>query len=453
MKVKFRVTAVAIIFAISICASFWVQAQLPEEVTRESYLAIKLARKTINKSVLVLNETDQVSFETSTPRKINFRLISPAGAIIHESLIKKRKEPWKFNVVESGNYSVEIENVSFLLNCKVNQKISLNRYPFHIGAPKDSIPFTVQIDRDQSIEAEGKFQINRFNDKKLTIGPLEKGDTVLLNLTPINKKSPILKIKNGAGELLFASRKSKKDIIASIPVLNVDSFDITMVSESWLGQENTFRIDKVSPMKNIIDKDLIPKPIRLDTIPIDYLDTTIYLGAVRDYVNSNYEVFYFNFKEDTTIAFWSLVFGVGKEFEQTMAVLAEELQAAEAVEEMTYADVLQNYVLGNPEELAFNEDQKLITSKTEQGQNISIEPQKIENKPDPVNKRVVLSNVIVSASTEIAASIQSKSGVNFALLDNLCCNHFIKFENLDKSVGRKVYVKVLLFKINTITDL
>jgi hypothetical protein len=423
MKVKFRVTAVAIIFAISICASFWVQAQLPEEVTRESYLAIKLARKTINKSVLVLNETDQVSFETSTPRKINFRLISPAGAIIHESLIKKRKEPWKFNVVESGNYSVEIENVSFLLNCKVNQKISLNRYPFHIGAPKDSIPFTVQIDRDQSIEAEGKFQINRFNDKKLTIGPLEKGDTVLLNLTPINKKSP---------------------------VLNVDSFDITMVSESWLGQENTFRIDKVSPMKNIIDKDLIPKPIRLDTIPIDYLDTTIYLGAVRDYVNSNYEVFYFNFKEDTTIAFWSLVFGVGKEFEQTMAVLAEELQAAEAVEEMTYADVLQNYVLGNPEELAFNEDQKLITSKTEQGQNISIEPQKIENKPDPVNKRVVLSNVIVSASTEIAASIQSKSGVNFALLDNLCCNHFIKFENLDKSVGRKVYVKV---KINTSTDL
>ena len=134
-----------------------------------------------------------------------------------------------------------------------------------------------------------------------------------------------MEIVNGSKELLFASRKSKNTVEAIIPVLSQDSFQITMISKAWLGQENKFRIDRITPFKHVVDTNLIPKPILYDTIPIDFLDTTIYLGAVRDYTNSNSEKFTFNFQADTSIAFWSVVFGTGAQYESIMESLEESM--------------------------------------------------------------------------------------------------------------------------------
>ncbi|MAJ51104.1 MAG: hypothetical protein CMB82_05765 [Flammeovirgaceae bacterium] len=443
-------TIILLIFSAGIFV-FSSSAQVKNEITRASNQSMYLNRKLIKKSHLILKTFDHLAFETYTPKKINFRVISPSGAIIHEALIKKAKMRWEFDAIDSGNYLIEIENLSFLFKAKVDQIITLNRFPFQIGAPKDSIPFSQAIARTQSIIAEGVFQINRFNDKNLNIGSLEKGDTLLFTMNKVTKRTPPMEIVNGSKELLFASRKSKNTVEAIIPVLSQDSFQITMISKAWLGQENKFRIDRITPFKHVVDTNLIPKPILYDTIPIDFLDTTIYLGAVRDYTNSNSEKFTFNFQADTSIAFWSVVFGTGAQYESIMESLEESMAIDSLADGMLYTDVLKNYVLGDPMGLAFKKDQTLVSEQTTRGQNITLASKSVEKTKGMRNLNY--DNVSIVPSSKIASKVQFKSGINFALMDDLCCDHFLFFKNEDKNLGKKVYVKVLLFRIKKKQDI
>ena len=400
---------------------------------------------------MILEKFDHLTFETHTSRKINFRVISPSGAIVHESVIKKTKMTWQFDAIDSGDYSIELENLSFLSKTKVDQIITLNRFPFQIGAPKDSIPFSRAVPRTKSIESEGEFQITRFNDKNLMIGPFDKGDTLLFTMNRVTKKSPPIEIVNGGKELLFANRKSKKTVQAIIPVLKKDSFQITMISDDWLGQENNFRIDRITPFKYVVDTSLIPKPIVYDTIPIDFLDTTIYLGAVRDYTNPNSEKFTFNFEADSTIAFWSIVFGTGSQYESAMVALDESIVTDSLGDEALYTDVLKNYVLGDPLGLAFKKDQTLVSLQTTNGQNITLESKLAHSSQD--TSGLIYDNVVIVPSSQIASNLQIKSGINFALMNDLCCDHYLYFKNEDKNLGKKVYVKVLLFRIKLNDDI
>ena len=425
--------------------------QIRNEITRVSNQSMQLDRKFIKKSHLILENFDHLTFETHTSRKINFRVISPSGAIVHESLIKKTKMTWQFDVIDSGDYSIELENLSFLSKTKVDQIITLNRFPFQIGAPKDSIPFSRAVPRTKSIESEGEFQITRFNDKNLMIGPFDKGDTLLFTMKRVTKKSPPIEIVNGGKELLYANRKSKKTVQAIIPVLKKDSFQITMISDDWLGQENNFRIDRITPFKYVVDTSLLPKPIMYDTIPIDFLDTTIYLGAVRDYTNPHSEKFTFNFETDSTIAFWSVVFGTGSQYESAMAALDESIVTDSLGAEAFYTDVLKNYVLGDPLGLAFKKDQTLVSLQTTNGQNITLKSKLANSSQD--NSRLIYDNVVIVPSSQIASNLQIKSGINFALMNDLCCDHYLFFKNEDKNLGKKVYVKVLLFRIKLNDDI
>ena len=426
-------------------------AQDKNEITRASNQSMHLKRRLVKKFHLMLKKFDHLTFETYTPRKINLRVISPSGAIVHESFIKNAKMTWQFDPIDSGIYSVEIENLSFLFKVKIDQIITLNRFPFHIGVPKDSIPFSQAIARSKLIESEGVFQINRFNDKNLNIGPLDKGDTLRFSMTGVTKRTPSMEIVNGSKELLFSNRKSKNTVEAVIPVLNKDSFQITMISKAWFGQENKFLIERITPFKYVLDTNLIPKPIVYDTIPIDFLDTTIYLGAVRDFTNSNSEKFTFNFNADTSIAFWSVVFGTGVQYESLMTALEENVTTDSIADGVDYADVLKNYVLGNPLDLTFKKDQTLISEQTRNGQNITIASKISENVEDI--KNFTYDNVSIVPSSQIASKVQMKSGIHFALMDDLCCNHFLFFKNEDKNLGKKVYVKVLLFRVKKKDDI
>ena len=426
-------------------------AQMRNEITRASNQSMQLDRKFIKKSHLILEKFDHLTFETHTSRKINFRVISPLGAIVHESVIKKTKMTWQFDAIDSGDYSIEVENLSFLFKTKVDQIITLNRFPFQIGAAKDSIPFSQAVARTNPIESEGFFQITRFNDKNLMIGPFDKGDTLLFTMKRVTKKSPPIEIVNGGKELLYANRKSKKTVQAIIPVLKKDSFQITMISDDWLGQENNFRIDRITPFKYVVDTSLIPKSIVYDTIPIDFLDTTIYLGAVRDYTNPHSEKFTFNFETDSTIAFWSVVFGTGSQYESAMAALDESIVTDSLGAEAFYTDVLKNYVLGDPLGLAFKKDQTLVSLQTTNGQNITLKSKLANSSQD--NSGLIYDNVVIVPSSQIASNLQIKSGINFALMNDLCCDHYLYFKNEDKNLGKKVYVKVLLFRIKLNDDI
>ena len=426
-------------------------AQVKNEITRASNQSIHLKRKLIKKFHLTLKTFDHLTFETYTPRKINLRVISPSGAVIHESFIKKAKNTWQFDAIDSGDYTVEIENLSFLFRVKIDQIITLNRFPFQIGAPKDSIPFSQAIARTRSIESEGIFQINRFNDKNLYVGPLDKGDTLLFTMTGLSKKTPSMEIVSGSKELLFSNRKSKNIVEAVIPVLSKDSFQITMISKSWFGQENKFRIDRITPFKYLLDTNLIPRTVVYDTIPIDFLDTMIYLGAIRDFTNSNSEKFTFNFQADTSIAFWSVVFGTGPQYEFVMSALDQSMAKDSIEDGAVYTDVLKSYVLGNPIGLTFKKDQTLVSEQTRNGQNITIAPKIVENSENITNFNY--DNVLIAPSSQIASKVKMKSGIHYALMDDLCCNHFLFFKNEDKNLGKKVYVKVLLFRIKKKDDI
>ena len=250
---------------------------------------------------------------------------------------------------------------------------------------------------------------------------------------------------------MFANRKSKKAVQAIIPVLKKDSFQITMISDDWLGQENNFRIDRITPFKYVVDTSLIPKPIVYDTIPIDFLDTTIYLGAVRDYTNPHSEKFTFNFETDSTIAFWSIVFGTGSQYESAMAALDGSIVTDSLGDEAFYTDVLKNYVLGDPLGLAFKKDQTLVSLQTTNGQNITLKSKLANSSQD--NSGLIYDNVVIVPSSQIASNLQIKSGINFALMNDLCCDHYLFFKNEDKNLGKKVYVKVLLFRIKLNDDI
>ena len=77
-------------------------AQMKSEITRASNQSMQLDRKFIKKSHLILEKFDHLTFETHTRRKINFRVISPSGAIVHEALIKKAKMTWQFDAIVSS---------------------------------------------------------------------------------------------------------------------------------------------------------------------------------------------------------------------------------------------------------------------------------------------------------------------------------------------------------------
>ena len=78
-------------------------AQMDNEITRASNQSMNLKRKLIKNFNLILEKFDHLTFETHTRKKINFRVISPSGAIVHEALIKKAKMTWQFDAIDSGN--------------------------------------------------------------------------------------------------------------------------------------------------------------------------------------------------------------------------------------------------------------------------------------------------------------------------------------------------------------
>ena len=107
--------------------------------------------------------------------------------------------------------------------------------------------------------------------------------------------------------------------------------------------------------------------------------------------------------------------------------------------------------MGNPLDLTFKKDLTLISEQTSNGQNITIASKVSENIEDVTN--FTYDNVLIVPSSQIASKVQMKSGIHFALMDDLCCNHFLFFKNEDKNLGKKVYVKVLLFRVKKKDDI
>jgi hypothetical protein len=134
-----------------------------------------------------------------------------------------------------------------------------------------------------------------------------------------------------------------------------------------------------------------------------------------------------------------------------MAALDESIVTDSLGDEILYTDVLKNYVLGDPLGLAFKKDQTLVSLQTTNGQNITLES-KLANSSQETSG-LIYDNVVIVPSSQIASNLQIKSGINFALMNDLCCDHYLYFKNEDKNLGKKVYVKVLLFRIKLNDDI
>ena len=345
-----------------------------------------------------------------TLKKVNFRFLSPEGNLIKELLING-KSKWAFDVLEEGLYSYEIENLNFLLGRKFSLNLTLNRPKFIVGGEKQD-PYTSSVDRTEEILGAGMFRISRFNDKTLSIGEFSRGDSLLFEFTPKSGKTPDLFVTNSSEELLLATRKIKKEMRSFIPILDDGLITASMSSDSYLGQTNDFSITKITPFKYLVDSSLMTKKIVYDSLPVLMMDSIVYLGAQRDYVNKSEGVMYFDFQSDSTVAFWTLLYGAGKEFKSQL----DRLLIVDETYSITrdFQDIILSYL---------NSQNK--------------------NLPDIGNKDVNFYPSQQLIKDNAANSLDN----NFFVLNNLCCDFQVKFENHLKSTGQKVYFMVLGFQL------
>lgn len=399
-----------VVFHILILTCSYSKGQGKYDIIRKSEINLKLNRKEIKNATLNLKPNDFIVLEMRTLKKVNFRFLSPEGNLIKELLING-KSKWTFDVLEEGLYSYEIENLNFLLDRKFSLNLTLNRPKFIVGGEKKD-PYTSPVDRTEEILGAGMFRISRFNDKTLSIGEFSRGDSLLFEFTPKSGKTPDLFVTNSFEELLLATRKIKKEMRSFIPILDDGLITASMSSDSYLGQTNDFSITKITPFKYLVDSSLMTKKIVYDSLPVLMMDSVVYLGAQRDYVNKSEGVMYFDFQSDSTVAFWTLLYGAGKEFRNQLDKLLI-IDKSDSIKR-DFQDLILAYLNSSDEKL-----------------------------PDSGNK-----NVNFYPSDQLTQENQeSGSEDNFFILNSLCCNFQVKFENHLKSTGQKLYFMVLGFQL------
>ena len=408
------------IFCILILMASASLAQSPVSITRNSSVSLTLKKKEKRAFKINLIQHDVISFNLKVIKGINFRFIDAEGQIIIESLVKKNTFTWEKEIKIDGVYSIEFENTSLFLPSVFIATIALQRPNFIYGPGDPAVdPAIVKLaERNQMVLSGARFQITQPNPKEYKF-PFEKGDTLQFQLIPILANSPFVEITNDLNEIVFASLPGKRELNVTIPVLEKGVYTISMVSESFLksnpfrGKIDSLRIEKISPAKygkpDAAQSDN-PALLNLDTIAEVFIDTVIYLGAIRDIIHPSKQRLNVQVQEANEILFWGILFGSGQSFTKEVDQFQPLLQGDALASGAT--DVLSAYGLGY-----------------------------LKKMPGPGNK-----DVTFTPSKNIKDHLLNGPGSNYALIYGKGISDYLQFENESKSVGHNVYVKVVLFK-------
>ena len=411
-----KLTWPAIIFLLLWCHQ--AQAQYPIEIMRESKVELYLKGKELGEIKIAADSLDYLKLVASAGIEANFKLISPDGRVLREALIKDRKQ-WSYEVEQGGDYTVVLENTNKFLPIRAFLNVSLSRPDFSIGYPTDADSLKIPGDAVQLLTAES--DIIKANPKSYPVD-LKKGDTLNVVLKPLKGRSPLMQIKSGKEEILWASLRKKDAQRVTIPVLNDDTYTIEISTDALLKHPYQLSLDKVTPTKYRapILKDLVaekpvqedPAVVLYDTIPEVFIDTVLHLAARRNILRRYEQKFPVQLADTTNVMYWGILYGVGKDFETAMEKF-EPVLAGETFQAVGATDVLSAYGLGLLEVL-----------------------------PGTTTRCLT-----VKISADIRENFTG-TRPNYALIEPSIGTNYLYFNNECESIGQRVYLKAVVFKKN-----
>ena len=390
-------------------------AQLPKEVSRTSSLSFKLEKKEVRVVMVMADSGDAMGVEIRSNRPVNVSIKDPNGSIRAGEMVVGKSYSWIDFGGIAGAWEITFENLLFFSKAELKVVIAITKPNFIYGSGENGTD-SVLNERSKKIITSGRFRVKKENPVNFTVNAL-KGDTFLVDVTPVSGKCPNISITNDAGEWLYASLPARLENVVSVPALSDGAYDIVIEGSNLFGflpslskQVFDIEIKKNSPKRyalvsktEIIEEAETPS----ETVSAVYLDTIIFLGATRDILNPNERVLDISFSDPENILYWVIIYGSGADFLNQMAELSE----SEMVNPKTGAPLapLDAYAQG------------LLRSLPKSSNNeISFIP-----------------------SEDIATAL---GGKNYGRVNFFSDNSRLKMVNKSKSVGRKARVRVLYFR-------
>lgn len=403
------IVLILIVLISTFCDSLYGQSWR-KNFNRESNISMRIDK--VDSFQLKLKRNDIITFNLSSSRSVNFQLRNPQGQPIYVGLSKSGNPVrWSTQIDSSGLYSVKMKSGFRFLPTDVELKINLERPNFQVPRA-DSLVFrksqelmntSIKLPRNK----KGEEFTNTFSYQVYT------GDTLHYKMIPLFGKTPYVDITSNDGEILFAETPKKGNVEKYVVALDTGIFNINLTSRSLLPKTDSLVIKRIMPPKLAKPKpimvDVTTENIFFDSIPELYMDTTIYLGAIRDYINESADSIAINFEGDSTISFWSIHFGAGQEFLDGIEYY-ETLLASD--EESTATDILAAYGLGELKKLS-----------------------------DQGNKEIVF-----RPSSSLKQFLKKPNRNNYSTITDTSGSFKLHFENKSLSVGRNVYVRVIVFR-------
>ena len=357
-----------------------------------------------------VDDNDVVEFETIGTTLITQSIQDPTNQIISEISSKRILSKWTYSATIEGLYSVTIKNMSRIRFSDIVLKIKIVKYKPLLDFPcKDSVSMAAK----EAVLINGSVVLSKGKNKKFVFNVL-KGDAFELYLAPLSKKTPSMSLINANGESLYAFTPENSPIHLQIPVFTDGIYTLELNTNSLINNKDSIYVRLVSPTKYfdcvVIPPVVLPESIPwvYDTIPMLILDSTIFLGALRDPINTEEGIININ-SNDNDVVQWAVLFGAGEQFYKRMEYYKKSLEG-EAMNQ-GISDLLSAYSLGLIKQL----------------------PKSNESKVE-----FILSNDIISNLSKIRS--------NYALIDGRPQRQFIQFKNKSKSSGQKVYIYIVLLR-------
>jgi hypothetical protein len=381
-----------------------------QNVVRDLEHQLEIPRNDDITVAVYVDDNDVVEFETIGTTLITQSIQDPTSQIISEISSKKSLSKWTHSATIEGLYSVVIKNMSRVRSSHVVLKIKISKYKPLLDFPcKDSLSVAAK----ESVLMNGSVVLSKGKDKKFVFNVM-KGDVFELYLAPLSKNTPSMSLINANGESLYTFVPKDSPIHLQLPVCTNGIYTLALNTNSLINNRDSIYVRLASPPKYfdcvVIPPVIVPEEVALvyDTIPMLILDTTIFLGALRDPINSTEGIIKIN-NNDTDVVQWAVLFGAGEQFYKRMEYYKKSLEG-EAMNEGV-SDLLSAYSLG------------LI--------------KQLPNSNEP-RVQFTLSQTIKSNLSKIRS--------NYAVIDGSPQRQSIEFKNTSESSGEKVYIYIVLLR-------
>ncbi|GEM_PF-744234 len=407
---------ILLLFVLVALKSLPASAQKQLFVERESVINVNFKKGEKRTFPIFVSKDDAIDLAAESDRSLNLKITDPNGETVYQNIVKSKPVAWQAIASVDGSYIIEIESTALFFKTTLSMTLKLGKPDFSYGhfSSGDSLI----SDRGMEVLMGGELEIRRNSPRTYTYG-FEIGDTLFFSLTPLKGKRTSASISNDLGELVFADWTGRKELHSQIPILQSGVYTIELSSTSYLPEEYYLEIEKVVPQR--LAKKAEPEQpskdeleavdtILYDTIPETYLDTIFFVGANRDIINPSTKRVNFIFDNPSSVAYWFVFYGSGKEFETALETLNTFLAKSQPVEGAF--NVLSAYGMGILKKL-----------------------------PEHRNPQI---RFITSPSIQEALRTSKRS--NYARLNTASGNHYLEIVNDSKSSGYDVYVQAVLLR-------